>query len=455
MGIITILLVSVGLSISMVLGQSDWCQSHKAKKIFSKETLGEHFLPDGGMRVVDFAFDDNGNWYVAGEEKKTGLYGVWRIHYSGKITELVFSGLPEAIDVYYQRQDATYVFAVIDNEVRMYGTPGNRLRPLEGEYKVIQKADDRYELTGLGFDRSSHFLFVSDKKRNLVYRYDPSTPGYPMRVAAGNSDGLSVDDETHLYHPLAVKYANGDLYILQGPIENARLVRWTPFKSERSLKYDFIVEGRLGFDVADVTHGYIYYRSSGHSVYKHCDNWPCNDPILIAGGCGAGHDQNEVTNGGTGALRMDLSGLLKIWDFGGDRFVWWDNRDLRCPTPTCPTFTTTTATPSPGGESWDEYVSYFDRYDRCDLGTTATIKLLVTYGNFSATNCDDPGQNIFTKEIYIPYNLQVPGTHGKQWCIDYFVKLGFIPGHSWDYARQAICDPNTCKCSMVCYNISL
>ncbi|KAF4647040.1 hypothetical protein FOL47_005162, partial [Perkinsus chesapeaki] len=199
-----------------------------------------------------------------------------------------------SIDVYYQRADATFVFAIVDNEIRMYGTPGNRVPPLEGEYKVIQRADDRYEFTGLTFDRSAHFLFVSDKKNNQVYRYDPSTPGYARRTAAGNRDRRAIDDETHLYHPLAVKYAKGDLYILQGPIENARLVRWTPFKSNRTFQYDFIVEGRLGFDVADVTQDYIYYRTHGDSVYKHCANWPCNDPILIAGGCGPSHEPNQL-----------------------------------------------------------------------------------------------------------------------------------------------------------------
>ncbi|KAF4662024.1 hypothetical protein FOL47_006428, partial [Perkinsus chesapeaki] len=92
--------------------QSDWCKTHKARDIYSKETLGEHFLPEGGMRMVDFAFDNNGNWFVAGEEMTTGLYKAWRVAYSAKKTDLVFDGRAESIDVYYQRADATFVFAI-------------------------------------------------------------------------------------------------------------------------------------------------------------------------------------------------------------------------------------------------------------------------------------------------------------------------------------------------------
>ncbi|KAF4649958.1 hypothetical protein FOL47_001566, partial [Perkinsus chesapeaki] len=337
----------VAASLSLVgASDSEWCSTHESKVVYSKQTLGEEFLPENGIEMVDYAFDDYGNWYVAGKDRLTNQHKVWHIHHSTKKTVTVFDGAAEAIDVYYRRSDATYVFGIVDNEVRMYGVPGNRIAPLEGEYKVIQGADDRYEFTGLGFDRSSHFLFVSDKKNNQVYRYDPSTSGFARRMAAGNRDGKAIDDDTHLYQPLAVKYARGDLYILQGPIENARLVRWTPFKSSRKFEYDFLVQGRLGFDVADVTQDYIYYRSSDDSVYKHCANWPCNDPILIAGNCGAGHEPNQLVNRRTGALKMDLVGRLKIWDFGGDRFVQWDNRDLRCPTEPCQPFTTTTASPS-------------------------------------------------------------------------------------------------------------
>ncbi|KAF4650783.1 hypothetical protein FOL47_000871 [Perkinsus chesapeaki] len=256
MGLATCFLLVVLQNALYASAQADWCQTHQAAVIYSKETMGEGFLPEGGVRMVDFAFDDYGDWYVAGEEKATGDYKVWRVHYSGKTTDVVFTNRTESIDVYHQGEGAIFVFAIVDNEIRMYGTPGNTVPPLEGEYKVIRRADDRYEFTGLGFDRSSHFLFASDKKNNQVYRYNPSTPGFEQRRAAGHRDGKAIDDDTHLYQPLAVKYARGDLYILQGPVENARLVD-SDLTLQMLLKTIFTIEALMTQSISTVRIGHV------------------------------------------------------------------------------------------------------------------------------------------------------------------------------------------------------
>ncbi|KAF4716673.1 hypothetical protein FOZ63_008792, partial [Perkinsus olseni] len=298
--------------------------------IYSSEFLGENFLPSGGIEMVDYTFDNSGNWYIAGEEEATHQHKVWRIPYTLDKTEEIFAADALSIDV-YSSYGSTYVFAIVDNEVRMYGTPGNRRSPLEGDFVIIQKADDNHEWRGLVFDTSAKFLYVTDRKMNQVYRFDPTSPGYPRKMVAGNSDGRPADDATHLDHPEGVKFANGELYILQGSSEGGHIVRWTPYEAERTFVYDFLVNGRLGFDVADVTEDFIYYRTSDNSVYKHCVNSPCNDPVIIVGGCGAGHDRNQIVNAGSGALEMDYSGKLLVWDFDGERFVHWANRDMLCP----------------------------------------------------------------------------------------------------------------------------
>ncbi|KAF4672779.1 hypothetical protein FOZ60_001785, partial [Perkinsus olseni] len=314
--------------------------------------LGENFLPSGGINMVDYTFDNVGYWYIAGEEKSTGSHKVWRIPYTLDKTEEIFAADALSIDV-YSSYGSTYVFAIVDNEVRMYGTPGNRRSPQEGDFVIIQKADDNHEWRGLVFDTSAKFLYVTDRKMNQVYRFDPTSPGYPRKMVAGNPDGRPADDATHLDHPEGVKFANGELYILQGSSEGGHIVRWTPGKSERKFVYDFLVNGRLGFEVADVTQRYIYYRSSTDSVYKHCDNSPCNEPVLIAGGCGRGHNGNQLINARSGALRMAYSGKLQIWDFGGERFVHWANRPLRCPTTPCvPSSSTSTTMPITTTTTW-------------------------------------------------------------------------------------------------------
>ncbi|KAF4681320.1 hypothetical protein FOZ60_012260 [Perkinsus olseni] len=294
-----------------------------------------------GVKLASVSLDLTGNWYIAGEEEATHQHKVWRIPYTLDKTEEIFAADALSIDV-YSSYGSTYVFAIVDNEVRMYGTPGNRRSPHEGDFVIIQKADDNHEWRGLVFDTSAKFLYVTDRKMNQVYRFDPTSPGYPRKMVAGNPDGRPADDATHLDHPEGVKFANGDLYILQGSSEGGRVVRWTPDEAERTFVYDFLVNGRLGFDVADVTEDFIYYRTSDNSVYKHCVNSPCNEPIIIVGGCGAGHDRNQIVNAGSGALEMDYSGKLLVWDFGGERFVHWANRDMLCPEIHCDPLTTTT-----------------------------------------------------------------------------------------------------------------
>ncbi|KAF4653886.1 hypothetical protein FOL47_010239, partial [Perkinsus chesapeaki] len=431
------ILFSVAICLLNVWAEEDWCKSHKAKEIHS---LRKDLLPDDGIRLIDFAFDDFGNWFIAGEEKTTGIYRCWRMNYSENKSDIIFRGRAEAIDVFSPTLDATRVFAIVKNEIRMYGTHGNLIPPLEGKYRVIGRGGRNHKFTDLAFDKSSQRLFVSDKKTNQVYSYFPSRSGNTRRRAAGNRDGRAIDDETHLYRPRGVKIAGGNLYILQGPCEERRLVRWTPYQSKRTYKYDFQVEGRSGFEISDAMPDYIYYRSGGDAVYKGCANWSCNGPILIAGGCGRCHNDNQLVNRGSGALKMDQSGRLMIWDFGRNRFVTWEDMALNCLTSSCPPTTIV-----PGKVNWEEKISYNADGVSCKLVTTGNVVLYIIYGIGTWANCTGN----FEEVGHLSSSLPMPGGHedfaslviDKQWCIDYFIKLGFTPGAPLDYARDAICDP--------------
>ncbi|EER02528.1 hypothetical protein Pmar_PMAR008859, partial [Perkinsus marinus ATCC 50983] len=151
--------------------------------------------------MVDFAFDNSDNWYIAGQDKPTKEYKVWKAPFDEKgLAVEIFTGEATSIDL-YSTSGNTYVFAIVDSEIRMYGTPGNRRPPLAGDFVVIRAAENTHDWAALIFDSSAKYLHVSDRKMNQVYRFDVTSSSYPERLVAGNPDGVAADDETHLDHP--------------------------------------------------------------------------------------------------------------------------------------------------------------------------------------------------------------------------------------------------------------
>ncbi|KAF4691966.1 hypothetical protein FOZ60_014453 [Perkinsus olseni] len=94
------------------------------------------------------------------------------------------------------------------------------------------------------------------------------------------------------------------------------------------------------------------------------------------------------------------------------------------------------------GMTWEEQASYLAYHDRCDLGTTETVKIMIRPRNYVITNCDRKGFNSFRTISYVSKDLNIPGPHNKEWCIRYFRAVGFLPGKSLDWARKTMCDAN-------------
>ncbi|KAF4661031.1 hypothetical protein FOL46_005890, partial [Perkinsus olseni] len=89
---------------------------------------------------------------------------------------------------------------------------------------------------------------------------------------------------------------------------------------------------------------------------------------------------------------------------------------------------------------WEDQASYYAYHDRCDLGTTETVKIMIRPRNYVITNCDRKGFNSFRTINYVPNDVNIPGPHNKEWCIRYFRAVGFLPGESLDWARKTMCD---------------
>ncbi|KAF4706918.1 hypothetical protein FOZ62_009600, partial [Perkinsus olseni] len=267
---------------STTMPPSVWCKENEAIIIYD-------YLAPQSIILYDYAFDDKDNWYLSGTDNITHTDMVWAMDWSGDDREILFQETASAIDAFADAASGSrYVLAIVNNEIRMYGAVGNTQPPLLGEFKTIQAASDDFQWNDLVIDHDSDSVFyASDLKTNQVYRFDLKASGYARTSVAGNADGKAVDDATHLDGPKGVKFYNNDLFILQGSGEDARVVRWPVGHSQRLWAYeDFTPTGRLGFEVSRVTEGYIYYRSNDDAVYKHCLEELCNEPLLIAGGCG-------------------------------------------------------------------------------------------------------------------------------------------------------------------------
>ncbi|EER09831.1 hypothetical protein Pmar_PMAR018472 [Perkinsus marinus ATCC 50983] len=104
--------------------------------------------------------------------------------------------------------------------------------------------------------------------------------------------------------------------------------------------------------------------------------------------------------------------------------------------------TWTSEIPVRPGMTWEEQASYYAYHDRCDLGTTESVKIMIKFRKYVITNCDRKGRNSFRTIGYVPNNLDIPGPHNKEWCIQYFRAVGFLPGKSLDWARKTMCDAN-------------
>ncbi|KAF4686206.1 hypothetical protein FOZ60_005591 [Perkinsus olseni] len=342
---------SAGSSSEVAAESSAWCQTHAALDTYSDSSLGDGFLPPEGITLLDYAFDFQNNWYVSGTDLATKKDMVWTMDHPGNNRRMVLEGTATSIDAYEDTYSGSrFVLAIVNNEIRKYGVPGNIDPPELTVYATIQPKSNNYQWSDLVVDHDSTHVYASDLKTNQVYRFDLVRPGYERTSVAGNADGKAIDDATHLDGPQGVSFYNNELYILQGSGDDARVVRWPVGQSSRRLIYeDFIPQGRLGFEISKFTDDYIYYREGDGSVYKRCIQETCSKPTLLAGGCGAGHASNQITNGGSGALRMAQSGNLITWDFSGDRFVKWEDVSLdctHCPTTTGSPFTSSTTTPA-------------------------------------------------------------------------------------------------------------
>mmetsp|Transcript_11002 Transcript_11002/g.9349 ORF Transcript_11002/g.9349 Transcript_11002/m.9349 type:complete len:98 (-) Transcript_11002:5-298(-) len=87
--------------------------------------------------------------------------------------------------------------------------------------------------------------------------------------------------------------------------------------------------------------------------------------------------------------------------------------------------------------SWEDSVM-FDA-GKCEV-FVGTVELRI-YGEGAWAKCD-PLED-FKDVSYVMGGQPMPSVEDKQGCIEFFKKLGFIPGHSLDYVREAVCGPNT------------
>ncbi|KAF4646861.1 hypothetical protein FOL47_005535, partial [Perkinsus chesapeaki] len=188
------------------------------------------FLPSEGIDMIDFDSMLNYYWkfFISGKDHATGEYMVFRAaslvddHWE-VLANVKADSIAVASTDFTNYSAPVYFWAIVDNEIRLYGTP-ETTNPGLGEYKVIEPASDAHVWTSVNWDQNAYlyghpYLYAVDSKNNQVYEWDPITNGLESgqkKLVAGNTDGLAVDDETHLNHPQDVQSVNGTLYISQG-----------------------------------------------------------------------------------------------------------------------------------------------------------------------------------------------------------------------------------------------
>ncbi|EER13989.1 hypothetical protein Pmar_PMAR022521 [Perkinsus marinus ATCC 50983] len=346
---------------------SGWCEEDH--NVFVEEDCYDNliscdFLPSGGIKMVDYDMTMKGYWdfLISAQNLSTGDYSVFRTTttLNGVPTgEVMINAKADSIaaastDYKHDSYAPMYIWAIVDNEIRLYGTPETSDIGL-GEYKVLEPASGEHTWTSVSWNQNDDhpYLYAVDSKNNQVYEWDPISDGVETsskKLVAGNADGKAIDDDMHLYHPQSVRSMQGYLYISQLVTgEEYRIVKWEPSSPTRVFKFNFTINGRFGFDVVhwlyDVYPDSIIYRYGDAAVYVHCVNTPDGEATLLAGGCGAGHGIDQFVNADDGCLRFSFNWGTTIWDYNAnpDRFVVWPfPASFTCPTTTTAAATTTT-----------------------------------------------------------------------------------------------------------------
>ncbi|KAF4667895.1 hypothetical protein FOL47_003345 [Perkinsus chesapeaki] len=272
---LVLLVILASVPTTSVLGRpSSWCDNNEAERVYGGVSGWAGFLPDGGIDMIDYAFDKYGNWIISGKDLSLGEYKLWRLLW-------------------------------IDD--------------------WIDDADDilSHTWSGLYYDDYETALYATDSENNMVYRFvRRSFISWDSDVVvSGQGNGSSKLDQ-----PAGIRKFGSTLYIVQTGGRDNTVVSWDIGSNKRNFKFSFSPTGKFGIDVWN---GYIFYRGGDDAVYKKSLYSPAGRSELVVGGCGAGSNVNQITNAGTGALRVYSEKCdLIVWDFtpGANRFVEWDDR---------------------------------------------------------------------------------------------------------------------------------
>ncbi|KAF4686721.1 hypothetical protein FOZ60_004954, partial [Perkinsus olseni] len=306
--------IGVMASASSEVVPDGWCEDDHHVMIYEncyKNLISCHFLPTDGIKMIDYDAMMKGYWdfLISAQDLGTGEYSVFRAS-SSDDTDREYS--------------PAYIWAVVDNEIRLYGTPETKDLQLGlglGDYKVLEPASSDHTWTSINwYQNDDHpYLYAVDAKNNQVYQWDPISDGVETaskKLVAGNADGKAIDDDEHLYYPQGVQSMHGYIYISQ--LGNGE---------------DSVNQYRV-----------VNYRYGDDAIYTQCAEVPDGDAVILGGGCGTGHDTNQFVNADDGVFGMSFYWGFTIWDYNADpdRFVFWPTPNVTCPTTT----TTTTTTPS-------------------------------------------------------------------------------------------------------------
>ncbi|KAF4693012.1 hypothetical protein FOZ60_012003 [Perkinsus olseni] len=362
--------VGVMASASSEVVPDGWCEDDHHVMIYQdcfKNLVSCHFLPTDGIKMIDYDAMMKGYWdfLISAQDLGTGEYSVFRASSSDDTDrEVMINAKADSIasattGFYTASIPPAYIWAVVDNEIRLYGTPETKDLDLGlglGDYKVLERASSDHTWTSINwYQNDDHpYLYAVDAKNNQVYQWDPISDGVETaskKLVAGNADGKAIDDDEHLYYPQGVQSMHGYIYISQlgngeDSVNQYRVVKWEPSSTKREFKFNFKMNGRFGFLTYDEDGllNTISYRYGDDAIYTQCAEVPDGDAVILGGGCGTGHETNQFVNADDGVFGMSFYWGYTIWDYNADpdRFVFWPIPNVTCPSTT----TTTTTTPS-------------------------------------------------------------------------------------------------------------
>ncbi|KAF4683276.1 hypothetical protein FOZ60_009376 [Perkinsus olseni] len=371
--------IGVMASASSEVVPDGWCEDDHHVMIYEncyKNLISCHFLPTDGIKMIDYDAMMKGYWdfLISAQDLGTGEYSVFRASSSDDTDrEVMINAKADSIasattGFYTASIPPAYIWAAVDNEIRLYGTPETKDLQLGlglGDYKVLEPASSDHTWTSINwYQNDDHpYLYAVDAKNNQVYQWDPISDGVETaskKLVAGNADGKAIDDDEHLYYPQGVQSMHGYIYISQlgngeDSVNQYRVVKWEPSSTKREFKFNFKMNGRFGFLTYDEDGllNTISYRYGDDAIYTQCAEVPDGDAVILGGGCGAYHDTNSFVNADDGVFGMSFYWGYTIWDYNADpdRFVFWPTPNVTCPTTTTtttttPSTTTTTTTPS-------------------------------------------------------------------------------------------------------------